>query len=115
MSSCSAPFLSGPSGASPGSRSWDDCMKYVLFGQAADHYDWHTPPHHYQHDHAFVLSRLPAPPCRVLDVGCGTGVFLEKALAANFDAVGLDASPEMVSVASRRVGQGPVRVERMQE
>jgi SAM-dependent methyltransferase len=90
-------------------------MTYALFGRAADRYDWHTPPQHYQHDHAFVLSRLPAPPCRVLDVGCGTGVFLEKAVASGFDAVGLDASPEMVSVAGRRVGQARVRVERMQE
>jgi SAM-dependent methyltransferase len=90
-------------------------MRYDLFGRAADRYDWHTPPHHYQDDHAFVLSRLPAQPCRVLDVGCGTGVFLEKAVASGFDAVGIDVSPEMVSVASRRVGPERVRVERMQE
>jgi SAM-dependent methyltransferase len=90
-------------------------MRYALFGRAADRYDWHTPPHHYQDDHAFVLSRLPAQPCRVLDVGCGTGVFLEKAVASGFDAVGIDASPEMVSVASRRVGPKRVRLERMQE
>jgi SAM-dependent methyltransferase len=90
-------------------------MTYDLFGRAADRYDWHTPPHHYRHDHAFVLSRLPAPPCRVLDVGCGTGVFLEKAAAAGFDATGLDASPEMVSLAARRVGPARVRVGRMQE
>lgn len=90
-------------------------MRYALFGRAADRYDWHTPPHHYQHDHAFVLSRLPSPPCRILDVGCGTGVFLEKAVAAGFDAIGIDAYPEMISLASRRVGAERVRVERMQE
>lgn len=90
-------------------------MTYELFGRAADRYDWHTPPHHYQHDHAFVLSRLPAPPCRVLDVGCGTGVFLERAVASGFDAVGIDASSAMVSVASRRVGPERARVGRMQE
>jgi SAM-dependent methyltransferase len=90
-------------------------MRYALFGQAADRYDWHTPPHHYQHDHAFVLSQLPPTPCRVLDVGCGTGVFLEKAVTAGVDAVAIDASPEMVTLASRRVGPGRVRVERMQE
>jgi len=90
-------------------------MRYKLFGSAADRYDWHTPPHHYQHDHAFVLSRLPPPPARVLDVGCGTGVFLERAVAAGFDAVGVDAYPEMVSIASRRMGTKRVRVERMQD
>ena len=90
-------------------------MKYALFGQAANRYDWHTPPHHYQHDHAFVLSRLPAPPCRVLDVGCGTGVFLEKAIAAGFDAMGIDASPEMVDLASQRVEPDRVRLSQMQE
>ncbi|PYS89093.1 MAG: class I SAM-dependent methyltransferase [Acidobacteria bacterium] len=90
-------------------------MEYALFGSAANRYDWHTPPHHYQHDHAFVIARLPAAPGRVLDVGCGTGVFLEKAIAAGFDATGLDASPEMVSLAARRVGKDRVRLGRMQE
>lgn len=90
-------------------------MTYELFGRLADRYDWHTPPQHYQHDHAFVLSWLPGPPCRILDVGCGTGVFLEKAIAAGFEATGLDSSEEMVSVASRRVGTEHVHVGRMQE
>jgi SAM-dependent methyltransferase len=90
-------------------------MTYALFGSAADRYDWHTPPHHYQDDHAFVLSRLPKPPGRVLDVGCGTGVFVEKAIASGFDASGLDASPEMVSLASCRVGVERVRLSRMQD
>lgn len=90
-------------------------MTYALFGSAAHRYDWHTPPHHYQDDHAFVLSRLTKPPGRILDVGCGTGVFLEKAIAAGFDATGLDASAEMVSIASDRVGPDRVRQARMQD
>jgi ubiquinone/menaquinone biosynthesis C-methylase UbiE len=90
-------------------------VTYELFGRLAERYDWHTPPHHYQHDHAFVLSRLPEPPSRVLDVGCGTGVFLEKAVAAGFEVTGLDASAEMVSIASKRVGAERARVGRMQE
>ncbi len=90
-------------------------MTYALFGIAADRYDWHTPPHHYQDDHAFVLSRLPKSPCRILDVGCGTGVFLEKAIAAGFVATGLDASEQMVSIASSRVGREHVRLARMQD
>lgn len=90
-------------------------MTYELFGRAADRYDWHTPPHHYQDDHAFVLSRLPEPPCQILDVGCGTGVFLKKAVEAGFDAIGIDASPEMVALASRRVDSDRARVCRMQQ
>lgn len=90
-------------------------MTYALFSSAANRYDWHTPAHHYQHDHSFVLSRLPKPPSRILDVGCGTGVFLEKAISAGFDATGFDASTEMVSIAADRVGSGRVRLERMQD
>lgn len=90
-------------------------MTYALFGEAAARYDWHTPPHHYQDDHAFVLSKLPSPPAHVLDVGCGTGVFLEKALTAGFDASGIDSSPEMIDVAARRVGDNRVKTLRMQE
>jgi ubiquinone/menaquinone biosynthesis C-methylase UbiE len=90
-------------------------MKYDLFGKAAERYDWHTPPHHYQDDHAFVLSRLPKPPCRILDVGCGTGVFLEKAVNAGFDATGIDVSPEMIAIASKRVSADRLCVARMQE
>ena len=89
-------------------------MTYALFGQFADRFDWHTPPHHYQDDHAFVLERL-GEPGRVLDIGCGTGVFLQKAVTAGFDAVGIDAAPEMVSIAARRVGRKRVRLERMQQ
>lgn len=90
-------------------------MTYALFSSVADRYDWHTPPHHYQDDHAFVLAHLPKPPSRILDIGCGTGVFLEKAIAAGFDAIGLDASAEMVSIASNRLGSDRVRRAQMQD
>jgi SAM-dependent methyltransferase len=42
-------------------------------------------------------------------------VFLEKAISAGFDATGLDASEEMVSIAAGRVGSDRVRLERMQD
>ncbi|HWM90691.1 MAG TPA: methyltransferase domain-containing protein [Thermoanaerobaculia bacterium] len=92
-------------------------MEHRLFREAAARYDLHTPPHHYQHDHRFVLeelSRLPSP-ARVLDVGCGTGVFLERARAAGLDALGLDAAPEMVAFAQERLGPEVVRLGRMQD
>ena len=42
---------------------------------------------------------------RVLDVGCGTGVLLER-LAARGQATGLDLSPDMLARASRRRREG---------
>ena len=89
-------------------------MTHALFGLLAERFDWHTPPHHYQDDHAFVLKRL-GEPGRILDIGCGTGVFLEKALTAGFDVVGIDAALEMVSIAANRIGKERVRTERMQD
>ena len=91
---------------------------YRLFGEFAHRYDLHTPPGHYKHDHAYVIEealRIAPAGCRLLDVGCGTGVFLEAAIAAGIDACGIDDSPEMVAVAKKRVGDSKVRVQRMQE
>ena len=84
-------------------------MSHALFGLLADRFDWHTPPHHYQDDHAFVLKALGKPGL-ILDIGCGTGVFLEKALSAGFNVIGIDAAPEMVSVAANRIGKDRVRI-----
>jgi SAM-dependent methyltransferase len=77
----------------------------------------HTPPDHYRHDHAFVLETAAAlgPPCRMLDIGCGTGILLEKALRTGVLAEGIDASPAMVSVARERVGDSAVGLRRMQD
>jgi 2-polyprenyl-3-methyl-5-hydroxy-6-metoxy-1,4-benzoquinol methylase len=91
---------------------------YRLFQEFAHRYDVHTPPGHYQHDHAFVIRealRVAPENCRLLDVGCGTGVFLEAAISAGIDGYGLDAAPEMIDVARRRLGNDRVCVQRMQE
>jgi SAM-dependent methyltransferase len=91
---------------------------YRLFHEFAHRYDLHTPPGHYKHDHAFVIEKaLGAAPsnCRLLDVGCGTGVFLQAAIAAGINGYGIDAAPEMIDVARQRLGDDRVRVQRMQD
>ncbi len=90
---------------------------YALFDRFAERYDLHTPPDHYRHDHAFVLgvAGKSGSGCHMLDVGCGTGVLLEKAHQAGFVAKGIDASPGMVEVARFRAGRSNVTLRRMQE
>lgn len=87
-----------------------------LFDSYGHRYDLHTPPNHYQHDHQLVLdlARERGLPCRLLDIGCGTGVLVAKARAAHIDAFGLDASESMIAVARNRVPENVVRVQRMQ-
>lgn len=43
---------------------------------------------------------------RVLDAGCGPGLYLEQLLARGAEVVGCDASPAMVDLARARVGEG---------
>jgi SAM-dependent methyltransferase len=88
-----------------------------LFDEFACRYDLHTPPEHYRHDHDFVLEtvRSWATPCHVLDVGCGTGVFLDKARREGMQVRGIDASAAMVHEAEKRLGRDVVAVQRMQE
>ena len=93
---------------------------YKLFNEFADRYDLHTPPGHYRHDHAFVWPvaealRVEPTHCRLLDIGCGTGVFLEAACAAGIDGYGLDASERMIACARDRLPGERLRVARMQE
>ena len=52
-----------------------------------------------------VLAALElGPDDRLLDVGCGGGVFLRRALETGCEAVGLDHSREMVELARRTAG-----------
>src|SRR5207302_9819185 len=50
-----------------------------------------------------VLDLLnPQPGERILDLGCGDGALTEKIIAKGADAIGVDASADMITAAKRR-------------
>lgn len=58
-----------------------------------------------------VLDRVAPPPgTRVLDVGCGSGVYCRLAVERGLAVSGLDDTPELVALAARRVPGLDVRV-----
>jgi SAM-dependent methyltransferase len=64
-----------------------------------------TKPHNAYYDRPATLSLLPAVRGkRVLDAGCGPGVYSEWLLAHGAEVVAVDASPKMVELARRRLG-----------
>lgn len=52
----------------------------------------------------FLAAHPPPAGSRVLDVGCGLGFFVERALAAGYDAYGCDTSLAWVTRAHERIG-----------
>ncbi len=64
--------------------------------------------------HARFLERFPPTGrCRLLDVGCGLGYFVERAAKAGWDAYGCDTSSAWVTrarsvVGPERIGLGPL-------
>lgn len=52
-----------------------------------------------------MTSDWPRRGQRLLEVGCGTGVFLETLHRAGFDVTGLDAAPAMLEAARDRLGE----------
>lgn len=56
-----------------------------------------------EHDHyqaevnwPSLFALLPEPPLRVMDYGCGSGVYTRKLLAEGYDVLAVDIAPEMV-------------------
>lgn len=80
---------------------------FELFEQFAQYYDWHTPAVHYQHDHQFVIELIKEikPDAKLLDIGCGTGFFMQKALAVGLDPIGLDPAKPMLDSAAKKVAK----------
>lgn len=54
-----------------------------------------------------VLGALePAPGQRLLDMGCGSGMFASLAAAAGLTVAGIDAAPQLLDIARERVPEG---------
>lgn len=80
----------------------------------ADAYSAHidTKPHNAYCERPATLSLLPeVRGLRVLDAGCGSGIYSEWLLEHGAEVVALDASPKMVEHATRRTqGRATIRV-----
>jgi SAM-dependent methyltransferase len=55
-----------------------------------------------------LLRRLP-PAGLVVELGCGTGISSEILVAAGYDVLGIDISPDMLAIARRRVPSAELR------
>src|SRR4051812_28750775 len=82
-----------------------DPTQYDVF---ADEYEEHAEvaPYNALYDRPATLRLLgPVAHQRVLDAACGPGFYLEQLRAAGADVIGCDASPRMIELARRRVGE----------
>lgn len=59
-----------------------------------------------------LLSRLPPPPARVLDVGLGVGTTLARLTRLGYDATGITPDQQQVAIARARYGQ-ELRIEQV--
>ena len=78
-----------------------------LFDRSAEEYEHHAREGAYNalYDRPAVLELLgDVRGLRVLDVGCGPGLYAEELLARGAEVVGFDESREMVRLARRRCG-----------
>ena len=71
-----------------------------------------TKGHNAHYDRPAIRSLLPpVSGRRVLDAGCGPGVYTEWLVSEGADVVGVDVSPKMVQLATARL-QGRARIQR---
>lgn len=64
----------------------------------------------------FVLNFLSVTqPTKLLDVGCGSGYFCKLAVDKKIDVTGLDATPELIDEAKKRVPSANFHVGEMEE
>ncbi len=79
------------------------------YESTADFYD-HVVPYQDRPDVQFFVDAARERGGPVLELGCGTGRVLIPTARAGLDIVGLDASPHMLSICRRRLGDEPESV-----
>lgn len=84
-------------------------MQADLWGERATDWADHEPQYHALYEAAIARLGI-AGGTRVLDVGCGSGVFLRAAADRGAQVDGLDAAPPMVALARTRVPEADMRV-----
>ncbi|MEK7079450.1 MAG: methyltransferase domain-containing protein, partial [Patescibacteria group bacterium] len=75
------------------------------FTQWADNYDNPLTSITFQQTNSHIVKLLnPKPDSSLLDVGCGSGILIQKLLSLNRDIklFGLDITPKMVEVAKKK-------------
>ena len=65
------------------------------------HYDQPRGRCYHTHISTYIMSALPKGG-KLLDIGCGTGLFVERYIEAGGSAIGLDISSKMIEKARRR-------------
>lgn len=61
-----------------------------------------------------LVPEMPAPPARVLDVGCGTGSIAALLAGAGFEVSGIDLSAQMIAAASAKTARLGLEVDFLQ-
>ena len=64
--------------------------------------------------YAFLRRRLPPPPARVLDIGCGTGHYCGRLRAEGYRSLGIDSDAEMIAAARQRYPAARFEVQSME-
>ncbi|MDA8165489.1 MAG: class I SAM-dependent methyltransferase [Desulfobacteraceae bacterium] len=64
----------------------------------------------FREDLSFYRRHLPTAPCRVLELGCGSGRLGAVLAAAGHEVTGIDLSPAMLRLALARLQEGGYRV-----
>jgi len=65
------------------------------------HYDQHRGRSYHKHISTHIMNALPHGG-KLLDIGCGTGLFVDRYIKSGGSAIGLDISRKMIEQARRR-------------